>query len=242
VSNLLSLLLTFLQNYGYVALWITIFVAAVGIPIPITLLLLAAGAFAALGDFNLALLFVISFSALICGDNTGYWIGRIWGSRALNWIERSKRWNRLVPPRRIVQSRQYFRRRGGWALFLSRFLFSAFGGIINLLSGSELYPYPYFLIFDSSGEALGAIIPLSLGYIFGASWEAVGDVLGYSSFLILSLLIVILLVSRLIRNARILRQATNASQAEGTESTLEEVSLGANVEISAHSTGNLPLL
>ncbi len=93
MSSLLSLLLTFLQSYGYLALWITVFVAAVGIPIPITLLLLAAGAFAALGDFNFVLLFILSLSALICGDNTGYWIGRIWGSRVLNWIERSKKWN-----------------------------------------------------------------------------------------------------------------------------------------------------
>jgi membrane-associated protein len=244
VSNLLSLLLTFLQSYGYIALWITVYVAAVGIPIPITLLLLAAGAFAALGDFNLALLFVISFSALICGDNTGYWIGRIWGSRALNWIERSKRWNRLIPPQRIVQSRQYFRRRGGWAIFLSRFLFSALGGIINLLSGSELYPYRYFLLFDSSGEALGAIIPLMLGYVFGASWEAVGDVLGYSSFLILSLLIVIILVSRLIKNARILKQANaiDANLEECAQGHLQEVPISANTEVSTKPSGNLPLL
>ncbi|MGZ3617108.1 MAG: DedA family protein [Ktedonobacteraceae bacterium] len=244
MSNLLSLLLTFLQSYGYIALWITVYVAAVGIPIPITLLLLAAGAFAALGDFNLALLFVISFSALVCGDNTGYWIGRIWGSRALNWIERSKRWNRLIPPQRIVQSRQYFRRRGGWAIFLSRFLFSALGGIINLLSGSELYPYRYFLLFDTPGEALGAIIPLMLGYVFGASWEAVGDVLGYSSFLILSLLIVIILVSRLIKNARILKQAKaiDASLAEGSQSGLGEVPMSVNAEVSTNPSGNLPLL
>ena len=244
MSNLLSLLLTFLQSYGYIALWITVYVAAVGIPIPITLLLLAAGAFAALGDFNLTLLFVISFSALICGDNTGYWIGRIWGSRALNWIERSKRWNRLIPPQRIVQSRQYFRRRGGWAIFLSRFLFSALGGIINLLSGSELYPYRYFLLFDTPGEALGAIIPLMLGYVFGASWEAVGDVLGYSSFLLLSLLIVIILVSRLIKNARILKQAKaiDASLAEGSQSGLEEVPMSVNAEVSTNPSGNLPLL
>ena len=244
MSNILSLLLTFLQSYGYLALWITVYVAAVGIPIPITLLLLAAGAFAALGDFNIVVLFIISFSALVCGDNTGYWIGRIWGSKVLNWIERSRRWNCLISPQRIAQSRQYFRHRGGWAIFLSRFLFSALGGIINLLSGSELYPYYYFLLLDSSGEALGAIIPLSLGYVFGASWEAVGDVLGYSSFLILSLLIVILLVSRLIRNMRILRQshATNISEAEDTESNLEEVALRANAEISTKSTGNLPLL
>ena len=244
MSNLLSLLLTFLQSYGYLALWITVYVAAVGIPIPITLLLLAAGAFAALGDFNLALLFVISFSALICGDNTGFWIGRIWGSRALNWIERSKRWNRLIRPRRIAQSRQYFRHRGGWAIFLSRFLFSALGGIINLLSGSELYPYRYFLLFDSPGEALGAIIPLSLGFVFGASWEAVGDVLGYSSFLILSMLIVIVLASRLIKNTRILKQAhaTNISEAEVSENNLEEASIFVNTEISTKPSGNLPLL
>jgi membrane-associated protein len=244
VSSLLSLLLTFLQSYGYLALWITVFIAAIGIPIPITLLLLAAGAFAALGNFNFVLLFIISLSALICGDNTGYWIGRIWGSRVLNWIEHSKRWNRLIPPRRIAQSRQYFRLRGGWAIFLSRFLFSALGGIINLLSGSELYPYRYFLLLDSSGEALGAIIPLSLGFVFGASWEAVGDVLGYSSFLILSLLIVIVLVSRLIKNARILKQAnaTDFSQAEVPESNLEEVPISANAELSTNPSGNLPLL
>ncbi len=244
MNSLLSLLLTFLQSYGYVALWITVYVAAVGIPIPITLLLLAAGAFAALGDFNVLLLFIISFSALVCGDNTGYWIGRIWGSRALNWIECSKRWNLLIPPQKIAQSRQYFRHRGGWAIFLSRFLFSALGGIINLLSGSELYPYRYFLLFDSSGEALGAIIPLSLGYVFGASWEAVGDVLGYSSFLILSLLIVIVLALRLIKNARLLKQAraTNIREVEVSENNLEEASIFVNTEISTKSSGNLPLL
>jgi membrane-associated protein len=244
MSNLLSLLLTFLQNYGYLALWIAVFVAAVGIPIPITLLLLAAGAFAALGDFNVVLLFIISFSALVCGDNVGYGIGRVWGSKVLNWIERSKRWNHLIPPRRIVRSRQYFRYRGGWAIFLSRFLFSALGGVINLLSGSELYPYRYFFFFDVSGEALGACIPLMLGYIFGASWEAIGDVLGYSSFLLLSLLVVILLVIRLIRNARNLKRvnATNISQTEVTVSNLEGVSTIATAETSTKSTGNLPLL
>jgi len=223
---------------------VTVFVAAVGIPIPITLLLLAAGAFAALGDFNIVLLFFISFSALICGDNAGYWIGRIWGSRVLNWIERSKRWNRLIPASRIIQSRQYFRLRGGLAIFLSRFLFSALGGIINLLSGSELYPYRNFLFFESSGEALGAIIPLLLGYIFGASWEAVGDVLGYSSFLILSLLIVILLVSRLIKNVRSLKLAReiNSNQSEIAENNQFEAPLAANVERPSNPSGNLPLL
>jgi membrane-associated protein len=244
MSNLLSLLLTFFQSYGYLALWIIVYIAAIGIPIPITLLLLAAGAFAALGDFNIVLLFIISFSALVCGDNTGYWIGRIWGSKVLNGIEHSKRWNRLIPPERIAQSRQYFQHRGGWAIFLSRFLVSALGGIINLLSGSELYPYRYFLLLDASGEAIGASIPLMLGYVFGASWEAVGDVLGYSSFLVLSLLIVILLVALLIKYARNLKHAheTNFNRSEVSEGNLEEASFISNADISTKPSGNLPLL
>ncbi len=190
------------------------------------------------------LLFFISFSALVCGDNTGYWIGRVWGSKVLNWIERSKGWNRLIPPSRIVQSREYFRLRGGPAIFLSRFLFSALGGIINLLSGSELYPYRNFLFFDSSGEALGAIIPLLLGYVFGASWEAVGDVIGYSSFLILSLLLVIVLVSRLIKNVRSLKQdrELHSNQPEIAKRNQLEVPLVTNAETSPNPSGNLPLL
>ncbi len=237
-------MLSFLQSYGYLALWVTVFVAAIGIPIPITLVLLAAGAFAALGDFNIALLFIISFSALICGDNAGYLIGRIWGSKALNWVEHSKRWNRFIPPRTVVRSRYYFQHRGGWAIFLSRFLFSALGGVINLLSGSELYPYRYFLICDASGEALGAMIPLLLGYIFGASWEAVGDVLGYTSFLILCLFVVILLVTGLIRNARSLKRVnvTSIRQQLEVQSNAAGTSAIAPAETSAGPTGNLPLL
>jgi membrane-associated protein len=241
VTNLLSLLISLLQSYGYLALWITVFVAAVGLPIPITLVLLAAGAFAALGDFNIALLFMISFSALICGDNLGYLIGRIWGSRALSWVEHSKRGNRLIPPRSIVRSRNYFRNLGGWAIFLSRFLFSALGGVINLLSGAELYPYRYFLLFDTSGEALGAFIPLLLGYIFGASWEAVGDVLGSSSLLILCLVVVILLGIRLIRYARRLAgvRIANISQPVDVRSSTAGTSAIAATD---SSTGKLPLL
>ena len=244
MTNLLSFLLSLLQNYGYLALWITVFMAAVGLPIPITLVLLAAGAFAALGDFNLALLFIISFSALVCGDNVGYLIGRIWGSKALNWVEHSNKWNRLISPKTIARSRYYFQHRGGWAIFLSRFLFTALGGVINLLSGAELYPYGYFLLFDISGEALGASIPLLLGYIFGASWEAIGDVLGYSSFLLLCLLIVILLVVRLIRNARSLKRGnvTNISQPVDVQHSPAGASTIAAAEISARSTDNLPLL
>jgi membrane-associated protein len=199
MSVFLTALLNIMQSYGYPALWVSIFIAAVGLPLPIALVLLAAGAFAALGDFNLVLLTLISISASVAGDNLGYAIGRLWGSRGADWLEHSKLGKRFLKPDSVARSRLYFKKRGGWAIFFSRFLVAALGGVVNLLAGTELYPYRYFLFFDIAGEALGALIPLLLGFAFGATWEAVGDILGTFSLLILGLLIVIYLFIRLLR-------------------------------------------
>ena len=193
MPTFLPALLNSLQQYSYPVLWSSIFVAAIGIPLPIILVLLAAGAFAALGDFNIVLLFVIALSAFVAGDSIGYFIGRRWGSKLLNWLAQPKG-QYFISPRTVERSRVYFNRQGGWAVFLSRFLFSAFGSIINLLAGTELFPYRYFLIADILGKALGASIPLALGYIFAASWEAVGDIVGAVSLLALALLVVIFLI------------------------------------------------
>lgn len=210
MSVFLSDLLTFFQTYGYPALWVSVFIAAVGAPLPISLALLAAGAFAALGDFNIFILAFLSITASVCGDNVGYLIGRKWGSKALDWFERSHFGARVLPPRAIVRSRLYFQRRGGWAIFLSRFLVAALGGVINLISGSEFYPYRSFLTFDFAGEAVGAVVPLALGFAFGASWEAVGDILGTLSLFFIALLIAIVLFARLLRY---LRRSSRAAQA-----------------------------
>jgi membrane-associated protein len=193
MNPLLPLLLHGLHEYGYAALWLTVFIAAVGLPLPISLLLLAAGAFAVRGDFNIALLIGITITASSCGDNVGYLIGRRWGSRTLHWLEQPGRLH-SIPARTITRSRLYFRRRGGWAIFFSRFLFAALGGVTNLLAGADRYPYRHFLLYDVAGETLGTVIPLSLGYAFGVCWEAGGNVLGAVSGFALALFVVVCLV------------------------------------------------
>ncbi|HEX7736993.1 MAG TPA: DedA family protein [Ktedonobacteraceae bacterium] len=208
MNSLLPYLLTLLQEYGYPILWLTIFIGALGIPLPNTLVLLAAGAFAALGNFNFVLLTAISISAFVAGDNASYWIGRRWGSRVLRWME-----GRLIQPQALERSHVYFERLGGWAIFSSRFLVSALGGAINLLAGAEFYPYRRFVTYDLAGETLGALLPLTLGYVFGASWDAVGDVLGSFSWFIVAFLVALVLGYQTLRLFRRLRRVSLAKQA-----------------------------
>jgi membrane-associated protein len=203
-----------LQHYGYPALWLIVFVAAAGAPISGSLLLFAAGAFAAVGDFNIFILFPVALSAAVMGDNLGYFIGRRVGTPLLVWLVRQKRF-RLISPQTLARSRAYFKRRTAWAIFMTRFLIVVLGGPINLLAGVELYPYRSFLFWDISGQILGAIIPLGLGYVFAASWEEVAGIFGALSGFFLALLLALILSILLLRKIREKRHASAAGAEVG---------------------------
>ncbi|GER85719.1 MAG: DedA family protein [Thermogemmatispora sp.] len=238
MSALLPYLVNWLQEYGYPALWGLVFVGAAGIPLPITLLLLAAGAFAVLGDYNLGLLVVLAMSAAVAGDSVGYSLGRRWGSRLLDYLEHSPR--HWIPQQALSRARQLFHQRGGWAIFLGRTVFSAIGVPITLLSGAERYPYRKFLLFDALGELVGVGLPLSLGFLFGASWEAVGEILGTISLLLLALALATWLSYRLLLLLRRLRATHTESQPQ-PRPQLEEPERAASPGAAPGSSGSLPL-
>jgi membrane-associated protein len=205
-------LLSALQHYGYFALWLIVFVAAAGAPISGSLLLFAAGAFAALGDLNIFILFPVALSAAVLGDNLTYFIGWHVGAPILDWIARQKRF-RWFSERTIERGRDYFRRRTAWAIFITRFLIVVLGGAINLLAGLERYPYQKYLFWDVCGQILSVIISLGLGFAFAASWEEVAGIFGAFSTLVLVLLIVAGIAGLLIREMRRRRRARTAASA-----------------------------
>lgn len=212
MSVFLAPLLTFLEAYGYPVLWLTTFVAAIGIPLPLTLVLLAAGAFSAQGDFNVALLAVIAVSAAIPGDCVGYLIGRRWGSRVLVWVPGTRLGRRIMPQEAIERARADFQRHGGWAIFLTRFLLSALGSVTNIIAGAGDYPFGRFLGWDVAGEMVGNVSNLAVGFLVGASWEAAADVLGTVSFFLLALLCLVALGYQLTRSSA---RRANAREARG---------------------------
>ena len=228
MSTFLPTLLTLLQQYSYPVLWLLVCVAAAGIPLPMMLVLLAAGAFAALGDFNIVVLALVAVSASCCGDSLGYLLGRRVGPPLFSWIAHQKRVP-FLSAHRLTQSQDYFKKHGVWAIFLTRFLISGLGGPIDWLAGAERYPYRRFLWVDLCGQILSAAISLGLGYIFGASWEEVGNIMGAISGVAIAVLSAIFLTVQLIKN---IRAARAANKAESTKKDALEL----------HSSTQLPFL
>lgn len=207
-----------LQQYGYPVLWLVVFAAAAGAPVSGSVLLFAAGAFATLDDFNIFILFPVALSAAVLGDNLGYFIGRRVGLALIGWLEKQRRF-RFFTPQAMERGREYFRRRAGWTIFITRFLIVVLGGPVNIVAGLELYPYPNFLFWDISGQILSVIISLGLGFIFARSWEEVAAIFGSLSSLVLAALVALFLFSLLMRRLHQRKQTRRATtiKLEATE-------------------------
>ena len=215
-----AFIISALQQYGYPALWLIVFVAAVGVPVSGSLLLFAAGAFAGLGDLNIFILFPVALSAAVSGDNLGYFIGRRVGNAIIVWLERQKR-IRWITPQNMARGRAYFRRRTAWAIFITRFLIVVLGGPINILAGIERYRYRYFLFWDVFGQAISVILSVGLGYAFAASWEEVASLFGAFGSLALALMTAGILSVLLVRRIRRRRRASEAEADKPSQSSVE---------------------
>lgn len=166
-------LLSLLALYGVPLLSGVLLVGSIGLPMPASLLLMAAGSFVEQGELSLGWVFGMASGAAIAGDNIGYAIGR-WGGHHL--IPRVSSW--VGGQERILQAEKWTRRWGGAGVFFSRWLLTPLGPLVNLTSGIAEYSWPRFLLFGVLGELLWVFIYVMLGKVFSTSVQALSEVLG----------------------------------------------------------------
>ncbi|MGY3567090.1 DedA family protein [Sinomonas sp. RB5] len=110
-------------------------------------------------------------AAAILGDTVGYEVGRHLGQRLLGFrvFDRHRR--------RLEDAQEFLRRRGGSAVFLGRFV-AFFRAMMPALAGASRMPYPRFLAFNAMGGAVWGTGFAVLGYLAGASYDAVAKTAG----------------------------------------------------------------
>ena len=190
-------ILIWLVQYGLPVLFATILFASMGLPLPATLLLLTGGSFVAQGDFNLWWVLGLATGAAVLGDHLGYGIGR-WGSQRL--LTRLSRWGGGAE--RIQQAEHLARRWGGIGVFLSRWLMTPLGPVLNLTSGMARYPLPRFFCFDLLGEILWVTLYVTLGRLFSDQVQTLSSALGDFTWVIVGVVAMILLGRMLLRSSR----------------------------------------
>lgn len=194
--SLSDYLLGTLGLYGPTVLFVVLLVGAVGVPTPGSLLLLVAGSFVEQGEMSLWHVLALACAGSVIGDQIGYALGR-WGGRRV-----ASRLGRWFGEGRLKSAEEWLSRRGGWGIFLSRWLLTPLGPFVNITSGLSGYPWPRFLVYDLLGEALWVALYVLLGRFFSDSVEDLSDVLGDFTWAAVGLLFAALLGWTLWRQLR----------------------------------------
>jgi membrane-associated protein len=195
--NISDYVLSTLGVYGLPVLFGTLFIGSIGLPLPSSLLLLVAGSFVEQGDMSLWPVLTLSAAGAILGDNVGYALGR-WGSHRV----RGRISHLVGGKKRLKTTEEWLKKREGMSIFLSRWLLTPLGPVINITSGLTGYSWPRFLVYDVIGEALWVTLYVLLGRFFSDRVQEMSDFLGDFTWMIVGLLVVSLLGWKLFHHLR----------------------------------------
>jgi membrane protein DedA with SNARE-associated domain len=159
-------LLTQVINYGAPILGGIVFVSALGIPLPATLVVIAVGAFSREGFLPWHTTGLIAWTCVVLGDCIGYGAGHYLRGPLLQRLGRSERW---------IQAESFFQRWGGMSVFLTRFLVTGIASPVNVIAGMGNISFRTFVVYDVLGEGIWVFGFGGLGYLFGSQWELVSD-------------------------------------------------------------------
>jgi membrane protein DedA with SNARE-associated domain len=158
----------FLVRHGYSVLFLWVLGEQLGLPLPATPLLLAAGALAGAGQMNLALAIGIAVFASLIGDLSWYQFGRLRGGKVLNLLCRIS----LEPDSCVRKTEDAFVRHGARSLLLAKFV-PGLNTMAPPLAGIIGMKVWRFVIFDSLGAFLYIGSFITLGFIFSDQIEQV---------------------------------------------------------------------
>ena len=155
-------LLAILAHHGYAVVAVALFVACCGLPLPISVVLLTAGAMATHGGpLNLGLVLLCATGAALCGDTLMYLGGRWTGWWLLAGLCKVS----VNPEACIFGSARSFYKRGPRTLLFAKFV-PGLATVAAPLAGSLNMRLRRFLSLDGLGVAIYCTAWTMTGFVF----------------------------------------------------------------------------
>jgi membrane protein DedA with SNARE-associated domain len=162
--------LEFLLHHGYAVLAIWVFAEQVGLPVPSLPILLAAGALAGSGQFNLPASIFLSVFAALVADSIWYVLGRVRGIKILQFLCKIS----LEPDSCVRRTEGLFAKQGARSLVFAKFV-PGLGSVAPPLAGIfRMRPWR-FCLFDVLGALLWSSVYIGAGFVFSGQIEGVAE-------------------------------------------------------------------
>jgi membrane protein DedA with SNARE-associated domain len=163
-----------LDTYGPIAVFVLLMLSGVGIALGEEMVTIPAGVFIAAGEMGWAATAVAAYVAIVSADCLWFGLCRHYGTPLLH-----KRWiKRFIHPRRLLEVKHQFERRGTWLIVMARFIPSSRTTAITV-AGIVHMPFWKFVLATVTCVLITVPLQLGLGYLIGRGLgtESMADVL-----------------------------------------------------------------
>lgn len=157
----------YLARHGYWFVFGTVLLEQLGLPIPAMPVLVAAGALAGNGVLSFWFSLLLALVACLAADSLWFCLGRRGGLRVLRTLCRIS----LEPDSCVSISKDWFRRLGGSALLVAKFI-PGFSTAAPPMAGVNGMSMGRFLVYDGIGSLLWAGLFAWLGWVFHNQLES----------------------------------------------------------------------
>lgn len=123
-------------------------------------LLFSAGAFAAIGSFDIFILLGLLWLAAFLGDTVNYWIGHYFGQKLIDHPKFP------INQKHLDKTHKFYAKHGGKTIFLARFV-PIVRTFAPFVAGLGSMDYKKFLYYNISGGFVWVFGFTLLGYFFG---------------------------------------------------------------------------
>ena len=144
------------EHFTYAGIFLVLFAAGLGVPIPEELPIAAAAALASQGVVRWWIALPVCIVAVVAGDVVLYWVGHHWGERILEWrLVRG-----ILTKRREAKLLDGYRRHGVKIVFTARHIMGLRAAAF-LTAGIAKFPFWKFLAVDGGAALLS--VPIGFG-------------------------------------------------------------------------------
>lgn len=168
----------YIQQYGYWAIFFSIFLEDFGLPMPGETVLIICSFFAILGKLDLVYVGILGFLGAVFGDNTGFAIGYYGGRKVV------LKWGKyvLLTTKRLNKFENFFNKHGGKIVTIARFIqgLRQFNGII---AGISKMKWKKFILYNLIGAGLWVGLWVSLATYLNNNKELLTEFIKKSEYI-----------------------------------------------------------
>ncbi|ACJ81501.1 DedA family protein [Bacillus paranthracis] len=162
-------LLSYIEQYGYTALFFCLWLGIVGMPIPDEMIVMSGGFVSSVGILSVIPAFLLTYLGVVSGLSLGYLLGKVFGTKVLDKLMKKKK------AKYLLQSQKMIDKYGHYALVTSYFI-PVVRHIIPYLVGMNNMSYRKYALYSYTTGFVWTLVYFLLGSLFGNHIETIVEI------------------------------------------------------------------